>query len=92
MLINFGPINEKIKPVPIHVPKPNDILIALGKWNHLIIFDLYNGYFQLKMHESAIPWLGIQTPFGGMRVISRAGQGLMGMAEEFEELTSKILK
>ena len=31
LLINFDPINEKIKPVPIHVPKPADILIILGK-------------------------------------------------------------
>ena len=44
------------------------------------------------MSSSSIPCLGIQTPFGGMRTIARAGQGLMGMAEEFEELTSKILK
>ena len=44
------------------------------------------------MKDDAIPWLGVQTPFGGMRVMARAGQGLMGMAEQFEELTSKILK
>ena len=92
LLINFGPINEKIKPVPIHVPKPNDILTTLGKWNHLIIFDLYNGYFQNHMAQKDIPWLGVQTPFGGLRVMSRSGQGLAGMAEEFDELTAKILK
>ena len=92
LLINFGPINERIKPIPTHVPKINDVLIKLGRWKYLICLDLYNGYFQLKMGEKDIPWLGIQTPFGGMRVIARAGQGLMGMAEEFEELTSKILK
>ena len=92
LLINFGPINERIKPIPSHVPKINDVLIMLGRWKHVICLDLYNGYFQLKMKKEAIPWLGIQTPFGGLRLIARAGQGLMGMAEEFEELTSKILK
>ena len=80
LLINFGPINEKIKPVPIHVTKNDDILIALGRWKHLIIFDLFNGYFQNHMRKDAIPWLGIQTPFGGLRVIARSGQGLAGMA------------
>ena len=92
LLINFGPVNEKIKPIPNHVPKINDVFLTLGRWKHLICMDLHNGYFQMKMREEAVPWLGIQTPFGGMRVITRAGQGLMGMAEEFEELTSKILK
>ena len=89
LIINFGPINEKIKPVPIHVPKPEDILITLGKWNHIIIFDLYNWYFQNHMASKDIPWLGVQTPFCGLRVMARSGQGLSGMAEEF---TAKILK
>ena len=92
LLINFGLIIEKIKPVPNCVPKVNYVLIKLGRWSHIICMDLHNGYFQMKMKSNAIPWLGIQTPFGGMRVIARAGQGLMGMAEQFEELTSKILK
>ena len=92
LLINFGPVNEMIKPMPNHVPKIDDVLIKLGRWKYVICIDLYNGYFQLNMRADAIPWLGVQTPFGGMRVIARAGQGLMGMAEEFEELTSKILK
>ena len=92
LLINFGPINERIKPVPTHVTKTDDILIMLGRWKHLIVFDLFNGYFQNHMKKEAIPWLGIQTPFGGLRVLARSGQGLAGMAEEFGELTAKILK
>ena len=92
LLINFGPVNDKIKPVPIHTPKTDDILIMIGRWKHLIIFDLFNGYFQNHMSEDSIQWLGVQTPFGGLRVMARSGQGLMGMAEEFDELMAKILK
>ena len=92
LLINFGPVNEKIKPVPIHVPKTNDILVTLGRWKHIIIFDLFNGYYQNHMSSDSLPWLGVQTPFGGLRVMARSGQGLAGMAEEFDELTAKILK
>ena len=72
LLINFGPLNSKIKPVPIHVKKTEDILIKLGRWKYLI-FDLFNGYFQNHMAMQAIPWLGIQSPFGGLRVIARSG-------------------
>ena len=91
LLVNFGPLNDKIKPVPIHVTKTEDLLIKLGRWKHLIIFDLYNGYFQNHMASEALPWLGVQTPFGGLRVVARSGQGLMGMAEEFDELMAKII-
>ena len=92
LLINFGPLNSKIKPVPIHVPKAEDLIIKLGRWKFIIIFDLYSGYFQNHMAKEAIPWMGVQTPFGGLRVVARSGQGLMGMAEEFDELLAKILK
>ena len=92
LLINFGPVNEKIKPIPSHVAKTDDVIIALGRWKELIVFDLYNGYFQIKMSDKAIPWLGVQTPFGGLRAIARSGQGLLGQAEEFDEVLAKILK
>ena len=92
LLINFGPVNDKIKPVPTHVTKTNDVLIMMGRWKYIIIFDLFNGYFQNHMAKEAIPWLGVQTPYGGLRVIARSGQGLMGMAEEFDELLAKVLK
>ena len=46
LLINFGSINELIKPIPNHVPKIGDVLITLGRWRHIICLDLYNGYFQ----------------------------------------------
>ena len=32
------------------------------------------------------------TPFGGLRVLARSGQGLIGQSEELDELMSKILK
>ena len=91
LLINFGPINDKIKPIPSHVATTEDVLIKLGRWKEIIIFDLYNGYFQIKMSDKSIPWLGVQTPFGGLRVISRSGQGLLGQAEEFDEVLAKVL-
>ena len=44
------------------------------------------------MSDKSIPWLGVQTPFGGLRAISRSGQGLLGQAEEFDEVLAKVLK
>ena len=56
LLINFGPINDKIKPIPANVAKTEDILIKLGRWKEIIIFDLYNGYFQIKMSENSLEY------------------------------------
>ena len=53
---------------------------------------MYNGYFQNHMSKKDIPWLGVQTPFGGLRLMARSSQGLVGMAEEFDKLTAKIPK
>ena len=32
------------------------------------------------------------TPFGGLPVLTRSGQGLIGQGEELDELMAKILK
>ena len=44
------------------------------------------------MSLSAQPYLGIMTPFGGLRVLACSGQGLLGQSEELDELLSKVLK
>ena len=44
------------------------------------------------MSEDSIPWLAIMTPFGGLRVIRRSGQGLLGQSEEFSLMIMKIIK
>ena len=44
------------------------------------------------MAEDALPWHGLMTPFGGLRILKRSGQGLVGQSEEMDELLAKILK
>ena len=51
LLINFGPVNDKIKPIPSHTAKTDDVFIMLG-----------------------------------------CAQGLLGQAEEFDEVLAKVLK
>ena len=54
--------------------------------------DLKSAFYQNHMHLDAQPYLGLMTPFGGLRVLARSGQGLIGQSEELDELMSKILK
>ena len=69
----------------------NDVHSQLGKWKKIIIIDLYNAFFQNHINEDDQQWLGIMTPFSGLRVLTRSGQGLLGQSEELDELMAKIL-
>ena len=68
----------------------NDLYSQLGKWKHIIVFDLYNAFYQNHIDPKDQQWLGIMTPFGGLRVMARSGQGLLGQSEELDKLMAKI--
>jgi hypothetical protein len=92
LVVNFSPLNDHLKNIPSVRSTTNDILVALGRWKHIITFDLHQGFFQNHMALEDGKWLGIATPFGGIRFMRRSGQGLLGQSEELEELLSKILQ
>lgn len=91
LVVNFGKINDYLKNIPIPVTKPKDIFTQLGKWKYIITMDLYQGFFQNHMSLNDGQWLGICTPFGGLRFLRRSGQGLLGQSEELDELLAKVL-
>jgi hypothetical protein len=92
LVVNFSPVNEHLKNIPSVKTTPNDILVSLGRWKCIIVFDLHQGFFQNHMDPKDCAWLGIATPFGGIRFLRRSGQGLLGQSEELEELLTKVLK
>ena len=69
----------------------NDIYSQLGKWKEIVIIDLYNAFFQNHMADDDQQWLGIMTPFFGLCVLARLGQGLLGQSKELDELMAKVL-
>lgn len=91
LVVNFGEINDHLKNLPTPITKPKQIFAQLGKWNYIITTDLYSGFFQNHVSIEDSPWLGICTPFGGLRFLKRSGQGLIGQSEELDELLCKIL-
>jgi hypothetical protein len=52
LVVNFSPINDHLKNIPSVKTTPNDILVTLGRWKHIIVFDLYQGFFQNHMPTS----------------------------------------
>ena len=53
--------------------------------------DLHSGFFQNHMSCDDAQWLGITTPFGGLRYLKRSGQGLIGQSEELDEMLFRVL-
>lgn len=91
LVVNFAKINDYLKNLPTPITKPKDIFSTLGKWNYIIVMDLHSGFFQNHMDIDDAEWLGITTPFGGLRFMRRSGQGLLGQSEELDELLCKVL-
>ena len=92
LIVNFGPINDLVKNIPSTMSSANDVFNLLGRWKEIVVIDLCNAFFQNHIHEDDQPYLGIMTPYGGLRVLARSGQGLIGQSEELDELLSKVLK
>ena len=69
----------------------DNIYSQLGKWKEIIIIDIFNAFFQNHIAKDDQQWLGIMTPFSGLRVLTRSGQGLLGQSEELDELMAKSL-
>ena len=92
LIIKFNPVNEYIKNLPTPMVTTNNVFIKLKCWKHIVIFDLDKRIFQNHMAKDARPWLGLMTPFGGLRILKRSGQGLVGQSKGMDELLSKVLK
>ena len=91
LVVNTTELSKYLKNIPTKVTKPNEVYAALSKWKFIIKSDLFQGFFQNKLHPSAYPWCAIQTPYGGIRYFKRSIQGLVGQTEEQDELLAKIL-
>ena len=69
----------------------DDIYSQLGKWKEIIIINLFNAFFQNHIAKEDQQWLGIMTPFSGLRVLTWSGQGLLCQSEELDKLMAKIM-
>ena len=90
-ITGFNVLNENIRPISGRSTSAVDIFKFLVKWKYSIFADLHNSYFQIPMKKSLWGYLGIMTPFRGIKIITRAGQGLLNSDFELDQLLFKIL-
>ena len=87
----FNTLNDSIRPKPTTSCSSNAIFLFIARWKYHIFGDFNNSYFQLHVDKSLWGYLGIMTPYKGIRVLTRAGQGLLGSDVELEQLVSRVL-
>ena len=51
--------------------------------------DQYSAFYQ--NHMGPLAYLRLMMPFGGLQVLARSGQGLLGQSKELDKPMSKIL-
>lgn len=84
-------LNESIRPVPSSSTSHVKIFKFLGRWKFHIFADMHNSYFQIPVEKRMWGYLAINTPFRGMRVMTRTGQGLLNSDVHLDQLLMKVL-
>ena len=68
----------------------DEVLRTLSSFKFIIKTDLTKSFFQIPLSKSSIPYLGIVTPFKGLRVYTRSAMGMPGSSEFLKELLSRV--
>ena len=84
-------LNENIRPVPSLSTSHIRIFKFLARWRYHLFADMLNSYFQLPIEKRLWGYLAINTPYRGMRVMTRAGQGLLNSDVHLDQLLMKVL-
>ena len=88
----FNALNDKIKAIPIPRPEPEHVHMFASKCKYLFKTDADTYFYQLWADQSKWPYLVVQTPFKGKRILTRAVMGVKGMSECADAHMSKVLQ
>ena len=91
MVTAFNSLSKYCRPPPSRVYNCRDVLQRIGSSRYIIKTDLTSSFFQIKIDEDSMPYLGTMTPFKGVRLYARAAMGMPGSTEYLEELMSRVL-
>ena len=84
-------LNDSIKPIPSTSTSQAKIAKFLGRWKYHIYADLHNSYFQIPIKRSLWGYLAVTTPYRGIKILTRAGQGLLNSDVHLDQLMYKVL-
>ena len=84
-------LNENIKAIPSLSTSHIKNFKFLARWKFHIFADMLNSYFQIPMQKNLWGYLAINTPYRGLRVMTRSGQGLLNSDVFLDQLLMKVL-
>ncbi len=87
----FTTIGTYAKPIISQPTSTDDVLRFLAKYKYIIKSDMTKQFFQLPMRKNSMKYLGVLTPYKGLRVYTRAAMGMPGSTEHLDELMSRVL-
>ena len=87
----FNGLNDYIHPISGRSDAYNDILKFLGRHKFFIFADLTDSYFQVKVEKKLWKYLAIMTPYRGIKVLTRLGQGLLNSDVELDQVMRRTL-
>ena len=84
-------LNESIRPIPSTSTSHIKIMKFLGRWKYYIFADLQSSYFQIPIDRKLWGYMAVQTPYRGIKLLTRAGQGLLNSDVHLDQLVCKVL-
>ena len=84
-------LNDSIRPIPSTSTSQVKITKFLSRWKYHAFADLHNSYFQIPISRKLWGYMGINTPFRGIKILTRAGQGLLNSDVHLDQLMSMVL-
>ena len=84
-------LSESIKPIPSTSTSQVIILKFLGWWKYHIFADMHNSYFQTPIKKDLWGYMAIPAPYRGIKILTRAEQGLLNSDVHLDQLMSKVL-
>ena len=87
----FNTLNDSIQPISGRSNAYNDIMKFMARHKFYIFADLTSSYFQVKVAKKFWGYMGIMTPYRGLRVLTRLGQGLLNSDVHLEQVVTRVL-
>ena len=87
----FNKLNEYIALEPSQPDSIEETLYDVGQWKYIIVGDLSNSFHQRWIAKNKLPWMAFPSPYKGMYVLLRSGQGMKNQSEGLQHNMRMIL-